>query len=127
MGVAKKGRRKIVRNGRTYYWRVGMDCHEDDRFYLSIVSEDKHFIVSYMLKQKNQTLPFSPLHPLIIVKGRQFKERTDVGGCWKRFLVPAWDDQVVTPRLVGEIIDWCMLKGNVQEVDFRGNPMAPDG
>lgn len=121
MGIAKKGRRKIVRNDRIYYWRVGMDCSDDDRLYLSIVSEDKHFIVSYMLGQKNRSHTCSPVNPLIIVKGRQFKGRTDVGGCWKRFLVPEWDDQVVTPRLVGEIIDWCMQKGHVQRVDYRGN------
>jgi hypothetical protein len=119
MGILKKGKRKIIRNDRVFYWWVG-ENDDDDRLHLSIASDDKSFIVDYMLGQKDASRMFSPKEPLIIVKGKWFKGLSDCGGCWKRFLVPEWEDDIITPSLVAEIIDWCYVTEPVIQVDYRG-------
>ena len=124
MAVSRKGRRRIVRSGRVFYWCVRHDDEEEYRLYLVISSDDKHFLVSYMLGQKDTARAFSPKVPLIIVKGREFKGLPGLGGRWERFAVPEWDDSVVTPALVGQIIDWCFTEAAVTPVDWRGNIAA---
>ena len=121
MGVAKRGQRKIVRNNRTFYWSVRNDDDHYYRLHLIIKSEDKKFIVSYMLEQKNRELPFSPKVPLIIVKGKEFKGLSDLGHVWERFIVPEWEDTIVTPSLVAQVIDWCFTTEDVTPVDWEGN------
>jgi len=120
MGVSKKRQRKIVRNNRVFYWCV-KDDRDDDRLHLVIKSEDKKFIVSYMLEQKNRELFFSPNIPLIIVKGKEFKGLSDLGHVWERFRVPEWKDAIITPSLVAQIIDWCFTIEDVIPVDYEGN------
>ena len=121
MAVAKKGQRKIVRNGRAFYWCVKHDNEENGRLYLVIKSDDNKFIVSYMLEQKNKGLPFSTENPYIIVKGKEFKGLNSLGHVWERFIVPEWDDKTITPSLVAQIIDWCFTNEDVISVDWKGN------
>ena len=121
MGISKKGLRKIVRSDRTFYWCVRYDYEDDDRLYLVIMSEDKNFLISYMLDQKNVGRMFSPKIPLIIVKGKEFKGLNNLGHFWERFVVPNWDDDIVTPSLVAQIIDWCFVEEDVISVDWKGN------
>jgi hypothetical protein len=119
MGVMKKKHRKIVRNNRVFYWHV-KNGEDDDRLYLSIKSDDKKFIVSYMLEQKDTQRLFSPKTPFIIVVGKEFKGLDNLGHCWERFVVPEWEDKIVTPSLVAEIIDWCFTDEEVIPVDYKG-------
>jgi len=121
MSISTKRKRKIVRNNRVFYWCVRDDNKDDGRLYLVIVSEDKNFIVSYMLEQKNVGCTFSPKIPLIIVKGKEFKGLNNLGGFWERFAVPEWDDGIITPSLVAQIIDWCFTDEDVVSVDWKGN------
>lgn len=111
----------MTRNGRTFYWCVRYDDDDDDRLYLVIKSEDKKFIVSYMLEQKNTERICSPKIPLIIVKGKEFKGLTDLGHVWERFVVPEWEDEIITPSLVAQIIEWCFTNEDVTPVDWEGN------
>jgi len=118
MAVAKKGRRKIVRNGREFYW-----CVKDDEFYpnLSIVSKDNKFIVSYPLWRSRMHDEVAPYHFFIINIGKAFKGLEDAGHFHERFIVPDWEDEFVTPSLVANIIDWCFIVEDVTAVDYLGN------
>lgn len=124
MSVSKKGLRKIIRNDREFYWCVKNDDEDEARLYLVIKSDDKKFIVSYMLGQKDKECAFSPQNPFIIVKGKEFKGLSDLGGCWERFLVPNWDDEIITPSTIAKIIDWCFAVEEVVSVDYRGEIMS---
>jgi len=115
MGVSKKGRRKIVRNDRIFYWCVKPDYDSEALLHLSIVSDDKKFVVSYHLNQIAHENPF------IVVMGKEFKGLKNLGHCWERFMVPEWESEAVTPFLVSEIIDWCFTLGEVTPVDCNGN------
>ena len=121
MGVSTKRQRRIVVNDRVFFWCVKDDNKDDDRLYLVIKSDDKKFIVSYMLDQRNRGRPFSPKSPLIIVKGQEFKGVDDLGHSWGRFLVPDWEDKIVTPSLVSQIIEWCLKEEDVMPVDHDGS------
>ena len=111
MAVSKKGRRKIIRGGRVFYWCVRHD--DEDRLYLVIESDDRHRFVSYMLGQRD----FSPAPPLIIVKGKKSEEVPGLGRGRERFVAPDWDDSAVTPALVGQIIDWCFAEEAVTSAE----------
>ena len=123
MGVAKKRRRKIVRDGRDFFWCVKPDEDYYDLLHLSIVSSDKKFIVSYQLIQPNIKSITPCIHktPFIVVMGREFKGLNNLGHFWERFLVPEWNDAIVTPSLVAQIIDWCFTIEDVIPVDSEGN------
>ena len=110
-----------MRNERTFYWGVGYYDDDGDRLSLAIVSEDKKFLVSYMLEQRDTERFFSPKNPLIIVKGKEFKGLDNLGHGWERFLVPEWNDEIITPSLVAQIIDWCFTTEDVIPVDWKGN------
>ncbi len=114
MGVSKKGKRKIIVNNRVFYWDIGESDDYYGMYHINIVSEDKKFIVSYMLDQECLKEPY------IIVKGKEFKSY-NVGGCWKRFSSPKWDCKVVTPKIVAEIIQWCFNEEKTYMVDYKGN------
>jgi len=123
MGVAKKGRRKIVRNGRVFYWSVRWDdVYMDFSPNLSIVSEDKKFIVSYPLWRNQMNVP--PEHIFIINIGKEFKGLDNLGHIWERFVVPDWENEIVTPSLIGKVIDWCFTVEDVVAVDCSGNILA---
>jgi len=123
VGIAKKRRRKIVRNDREFYWCVKPDEDHYDLLHLSIVSSDKRFIVSYQLVKPNiaSLTPCAHNNPYIVVMGKEFKGLNNLGHFWERFLVPEWDDNIVTPALVAEIIDWCYTTETVTPVDYNGN------
>jgi hypothetical protein len=125
MGISKKGLRKIIRNNREFYWCVKYDNDDDDRLYLVIKSDDKKFIVSYMLGQKDKNRAFSPINPFIIVKGKEFKGLSNLGGYWERFLVPEWENEIVTPSLVAEIIDWSLKEESIICVNYQGDILSP--
>ncbi|MFC4306644.1 hypothetical protein [Cohnella boryungensis] len=118
MGVNSKGKRKLMYSGRTYYWNVQQDAEDYGRINLSIVSEDKKFIVSYQVAQTNQERI-----PHIVVKGIEFgglENYSRLG--WVRVQTPIWDDRIVTPGLVRTVIEWCLLqKDQLTFVDWDGN------
>ena len=119
MSISKKGLRTIIRNDREFYWCI-KNNDDDDRLYLDIKSSDNNFIVSYMLGQKDKGRAFSPQKAFIIVKGKEFKGLNNLGGCWERFLVPEWEDEIMLPSTVAAIIDWCFTVEEVVSVDYRG-------
>ena len=124
MGVAKKRRRKITRNGRDFYWCIKPDEDYYDLLHLSIVSSDRNFIVNYQLIKPNETsiTPKERKNHFIVVIGKEFKGLNNLGHGWERFVVPEWsDDEAVTPSLVAEIIDWCFTVEPVTPVDYQGN------
>ena len=123
MGVSRKNKRKIIVNTRTYYWCVKEDLDDfpyelvDDNFNaLSIVSEDKKFIVRYYLGFKSNDKRY------LIIIGKDFVG-IDYTGSWQRIKCPEWcKDGIVTPKDVETIIKWCMIKkDNIVSVDFKGN------
>jgi len=122
MAIAKKGRRKIVRNGREFYWCVKPDYDFGDNYLtLSIVSEDKKFIVSYPLWSRVRIPETLMPHNLFIVNiGKEFKGLDNLGHVWERFITPNWNDNIVTPSLVANIIDWCFTVEDVVTVDYSG-------
>lgn len=100
MSVAKKNRRKLVREGRLFVWWVQEDRDSLDLI-LHVVSEDKRFIAHYVLGQEEA-------ERLIIILGSEFAG-ADTGGNWSRFHCPCFDPHaVVTPGNVRQLIDWCL-------------------
>ena len=124
MGVSRKNKRKIVINDRIFYWCVKNDNEDDNRLYLVIISDDKKFLISYMLGQKDSQRIFSPKNPYIIVKGVEFKGLENLGHIWERFLVPEWNDEIVTPSLVAKIIVWSLKPEKVISVNYKGDIMS---
>jgi hypothetical protein len=120
MGATKRGNRKIVRNGRVFYWCVKYDIEDESRLHLIIKSDDKKFIVSYMIGQNN-TKPHERKTAFITNKGKEFKGLSNLGRFWERFIVPEWEDEIITPSLVAQIIDWCFTAEDVTPVDWQGN------
>lgn len=105
MGVRKKGRRKIVCNGKIYIWYVNLD-YDSPYCVLNIVSEDKTLILQTPL---NMTTPY------VIVKGNVFqKKKTD--GIWHRYLLPFDVPDIVTPKFVFKLISWSTQVKNAVEV-----------
>jgi len=106
MGVRTKFKRKIIRSNRLFYWYVEPDFDDAGIIKLHIVSENKQLLVTYEVGQfsvKNKT-------PFIVIIGEEFEGWTkeDIG--YRRVLTPKWSDEIITPKLIGEIIDWCLLK-----------------
>ena len=123
MGVRKKGRRKLNLNGRLFIWYFKEDewnLIENGQGFLSyepllnIVSEDKKFIISYKPNQSKSECPY------ITIKGSEFSQQNDTG-CWQRVRTPDWDYEIITPKIVREIIEWCLnFKENLIFVDYFG-------
>lgn len=104
MGVLKKGRAKLVVDGRLYLWWV---CEDEDSpgHLLHVRSDDRRFAITYALDQSRAELP----PPFITVLGREFPGLPDAGGCRIRVRCPRWsDDSAITPGFVRRLIDWCM-------------------
>ena len=118
MGVLKKRRAKLVADGRLYLWWVCWDPDGYDHpldMLLRVVSDDKHFAVTYRLGQAAAR----PL-PFVVVQGLEFPHAE--GGCWRRVVCPRWsDDAKITPRFVRRLVDWCLdPEKEVVLVDCRG-------
>ena len=125
MAIAKKRKRKITINDRDFYWSVKPDDDDFGLLHLFIASDDKKFIVSYPLANKNPESGVSCMqsNPYIIVMGKEFKGLDNLGHGWERFAVPKWDDEAVTPSLVADIINWCLTIEKVTPVDWSGNKL----
>ena len=127
MGIAKKKRRKIVVNGRDFFWYIAEDddsfpptvlnnLHEvNDLHALNVISEDKKFIVRYHLGQEN------PDTRHLTVIGEEFAGQ-NYHGSWRRFKCPRWGSRdTVTPKDVRGLIEWCLEENKeIIEVDYRG-------
>jgi hypothetical protein len=114
MAVAKKGRRKVVVDERAFWWSI-----DDDRelmywknpdgtlglvfMLLTIVSEDKRFMVKYALGQW-QAPPQYPTH--LVVIGPEFGGLSPSHGGWTYVATPRWDDDAPSGRLVRTIVTW---------------------
>lgn len=95
MSVRKKGRRKIVCNGKLYSWYVALD--EDSPYdVLNVVSDNKELIIACPLNTKT---------PYVISKGNTFQKRK-TNGRWNRYLLPFHAPEVITPKFVSELIAW---------------------
>lgn len=109
MGVSKKGRRQITYKDREYVWYV-----EEDGDYpcycLNIVSDDKHLIIS---------LPLGLDEKYVISKGKRF-QNNKTSGCWERFEYPFELPEIITPKIVADIIDWAEYDIEAVKIDFNG-------
>lgn len=121
MGIAKKGKRKIVQNTDTYYWWVedDFDGHTGHSILVTVASEDKKFLVKYYVNQLDAP-------PFLTVIGKRFSGKTETGGRYKRFLCPHFTEQnIVTPKNIDAIIKWCMDSSNkLIEVDYLGRELS---
>lgn len=99
MAITTKRRRKLQVHGREFVWWVASDDESFGVPTLSICSTDKKFLIRYALGQ-----PEDRRH--VVVLGPEFPPLTDAGGVWIRLRPPRWDDEIVTPGLVREIIEW---------------------
>ena len=118
MGIAKKGKRKIVINDREFYWYVSED--EDSLRLgvlntLTIVSEDKKFLVKYPICQKGE-------YNLLIVLGEEFVDNGSWGKTWQRVECPKWENsESITPGIVRTIVEWSLSKKVIKLIDYKGN------
>lgn len=116
MGVATKGRRKITRFDRRFFWDVFFDEYVPGEV-LRIVSEDKKFIISYEVGQANK----QNNNPFLVVMGKEFVGLSNRYSGYRRVLTPNWEDEYITPGLVRKIIDWCYSpKNEVVLVNWHG-------
>lgn len=118
MAVNTKGKRKFIHGEKSYFWYVKEDDEDCGRIKVFIVSEDKKFNVSYEVGQsKKDQIPF------IVVIGLEFGGLENDGRTgWVRIQTPLWDDDVITPSLVKNIIEWSLMdKEKLIFVDWEGN------
>ncbi|MBU5353872.1 hypothetical protein ACN9MH_07640 [Paenibacillus silvae] len=122
MGVQKKYKRKIVRANRLFYWYVKPDFDDEGVMKLHIVSEDKKFIVSYEIGQCSRGQQASPI---LVILGKEFEGWTEDYIGHRRVLTPSWNDEIVTPGLIGQIMDWCLSKDKkIRSVNWKGEMMT---
>jgi hypothetical protein len=119
MAISARNRRRIEVDGAPYVWWIAEDDEACGAVTLSVVSESKHFLVKYQLVQP-------PELRLVVVLGREFRQRTDCGGCWRRFRCPPFGtNEVVTPKDVAALVRWCRIADDpLVEVDWRGHALA---
>ncbi|MGV3609596.1 MAG: hypothetical protein ACO1N0_01520 [Fluviicola sp.] len=91
--INKKGKRKIVFNGLTYYWFVKK---EDNLDLLSIGSEDKLTLLSYRVDQISDKY----IHPKITI----IQSEKLIPGIYSFF--PPLADEVITNHSVRAILNW---------------------
>ncbi|WP_256337953.1 hypothetical protein [Paenibacillus sp. 276b] len=121
MGVRKKYKRKIVRSNRLFYWYVEPDIDDEGIIKLHIVSEDKKLIVTYEVGQ--HSVKNKPPH--IVIIGEEFEGWTTEYIGYRRVLTPKWSDEIIMPKLIGEIIDWCLLIDKEIIVNWKGELLRP--
>lgn len=95
--ISKKGKRKIVFEGLTYYWYVKK---ENDTDFLSISSEDKKLVLSYRVNQIDDDY----LRPKIRVVQSE-KLLSGVYLFW-----PILSDEAISNYNVFAILNWYMKK-----------------
>jgi hypothetical protein len=120
MGVAKKHRRKIVIKERNFFWYVKEDVDWECLFALFIISENKHFNISYGINQDEA-------HRYLTSLGKEFPKlsSTKIGKPrigYQRVRCPKWEkNSAITPEIVRQIVEWCFTyDADVIEVDWRG-------
>lgn len=112
MGVRKKGRRKIVRNGRNYVWYVSED-YDSPLMLLHICSEDKKLVLVYPLSSN-----------YVVSTGRIFQgHETHV---WERMFLPFESAEYITPKFVAELIDWAEGELNASYLDGKDKIVYTD-
>jgi hypothetical protein len=121
MGANHKGRRKFNYNGREFVWYMKLT---DDYSYayenpqLHLISMDKKIIISYQPLQDSQ-------NRFLIAKGPEFGGLENKSGSWRRFRIPLWEDEIITPKFIRNLLDWYFDdKKEIQEVDYLGNNIA---
>jgi hypothetical protein len=109
MAISKKGRRKIICNEKEYIWYVQMD--EDSPYYcLNIASGDRRILLSCPLGVKTN---------YVICKGKEFQGKKKTG-TWKRYITPVKIPEIITPKIVADIIIWAEEDGNAIAVEYDG-------
>ena len=104
MGISKKHRRKILVNGRNFFWYVREEEEPPwvGHRVLHIISEDKNFIIAYSLNQSD-----SKRH--LIVMGKEFPDLSEASYGYRRVRCPQWEkDSAITPESVRRLIEWCL-------------------
>ncbi|PUA39796.1 hypothetical protein C8Z91_06910 [Paenibacillus elgii] len=123
MGVSKKNRRKIIRQGKVFYWYVNPDYDDAGKINVHVLSEDKKFIVAYEVGQVRRM----GKSPYLVVMGREFTGYRLQRTGYIRVRTPVWDDFPATPLLVGKIIEWCdSEKKEIVLVDWKGELISDD-
>lgn len=119
MATTSKNRRPIEVDGRSYLWWVAAD--DETSLTLTVVSEDKRFLVKYRIAQNDDTRH-------VIVMGSEFGRWTGCGGPWRRFRSPAFGQrETVTPKDVAALVRWASAADDaVLEVNWLGHALRPD-
>jgi hypothetical protein len=119
MAISTKYRRKITVIGRNFVWYVRENPDELYQPALNVISDDKHFIVTYTVNQPNETRH-------LVIKGNEFKGLVDGGRCWKRVLCPQWEEgSTVTPNSVHILIEWCFgAERSLVLFDWQGQRLS---
>jgi hypothetical protein len=103
VAISAKNRRRIEVDGASYVWWVVSDEEACGAVVLTVVSDDKHLLVKYQLVQSADVRH-------VTVLGRDFRDRTDCGGRWRRFRCPAFGTfEIVTPKDVAAFVRWCKV------------------
>jgi hypothetical protein len=119
MGIALKGRRKLIVDGRPFVWHVRVDDDSAD-LVLHVASADKHFLVRYHLGQPEDTR-------YLTVIGPEFSGVVRTEGIHRFFTCPRWEFEsgTITPRSVRELILWSLADTEPRnEVDWTGKPVV---
>lgn len=121
MGVASRGKRRIVVAGRIYWWYVGEDLEAAGMVALNVLSDDKQFIVQYYVAE-----PDSTRH--VVVIGREFAGSVRSSSRWQRYRCPRFGSPTsIAPSDVRAFIEWCQNEGSDSvQVDWRGHELEPE-
>lgn len=99
MGVSAKGRRTITYKEQKYIWWVAPYEDDGDRIYLRILSEDKSIILRYRVGDGSF---------IVVSEGRLFQGQKQTGTA-KLYRLPMEESiDVVTPKIVAELIEWAV-------------------
>lgn len=119
MGVKRKYKRKFIHMNKLFYWYVN-PFDDEGKINLYILSEDKKFIVAYEIGQASK----QNSKPFIVIMGKEFEGLSNDYTGYRRVLTPVWEDRLITPRLVGKIIDWCYSpKNEITLANWLGEPL----
>ena len=117
MGIAKKGKRKIVVDEVDYYWYISddPDGHATGTIYsLTVISDDKKFLVKYPINQNH-----GENH--LIVLGKRFGGKGEWGNNWQRLICPKIEvGEKVLPSSVEKLIKWSISDKPTIFVNWQG-------
>lgn len=98
MGVAKKGKRKLIYKDKVFFWWVGNDEEFEWEVMLHVVSEDKNIVLIYNIGDRATP---------VISQGRMFQGKKS-SGRWERYFYPKQPPISITPRFVSELVAWAV-------------------